>query len=68
MIAPTYVPAHVKPDDVEVLALLGSGHAANVISRMNASVPPGWALGVKVPAGDEVASQQPIPMSTGRNP
>lgn len=27
-----YVPAHFKPDDVEVLALLGSGRAANLIT------------------------------------
>jgi transcriptional regulator len=27
-----YVPAHFKPDDVEILALLGSGRAANLIT------------------------------------
>jgi transcriptional regulator len=30
-----YVPAHFKPDDAEVLALLGSGRAANLITATN---------------------------------
>ena len=30
--AAMYVPAHFKPDDAEVLALLGSGRAANLIT------------------------------------
>jgi transcriptional regulator len=30
-----YVPSHFKPDDAEVLELLGSGHAANLITFTN---------------------------------
>ena len=49
---PMYVPAHFKPDDAEVLELLGSGRAANLITAHE-----------RRPAGDDAAAGPRRPRS-----